>query len=126
MKPTPWWPRFWAWLIDVIVLWIVVAVLFLDPFDFGALRWSAHGIIAFVYWTVFDSEGRQSIGKKAMSIKLVSIKGKNATMGAAAISAFGKAFLLPIDMIIGVLARSGKKQRLFNIAADTTVTNLKN
>ena len=46
-------------------------------------------------------------------------------MTESAISAFGKAFLLPIDMIVGVLARPGKKQRLFNIASNTVVTDAK-
>ena|SRR3989338_2180413 len=125
IKPTPWWPRFWAWLIDIIVLWIVTGILFSFWFDIDARRYMLHGIIGFVYWAALESEGRQSIGKRALNIKLVSVKGKNTTLGATAVSAFGKAFLLPLDMIIGVLARPGKKQRLFNIASDTAVVNAK-
>ncbi|MBS3051592.1 MAG: RDD family protein [Candidatus Aenigmarchaeota archaeon] len=120
MKPTPWWPRFWAWLIDVIILGIVGWIIF-PAFAFDWWHVGANGVLALVYWSVLESEGRQSIGKKALNIKLVAVKGKNATLGAAAASAFGKAFLLPLDMIIGVLARPGKKQRLFNIASDTVV-----
>ena len=56
-----------------------------------------------------------------MNLKQVTLKGKKPTLGASAVSAFGKSFLLVIDMIIGVLARPGKKQRLFNIASDTVV-----
>ena len=125
MKPTPWWPRFWAWLIDVIILWIVTGVLFSFWLDMDFRRYLVHGVIGLIYWAVLESDGRQSIGKRALNIKLVDMKGKNATLGASAGSAFGKAFLLPLDMIIGVLARPGKKQRLFNMASDTTVINVK-
>lgn len=125
MKPTPWWPRFWAWLIDVIVLWIVTGILFSFWLELDARHYLLNGFIGLIYWAALDSEGRQSIGKRALNIKLATIKGKKPTLGASAVSAFGKAFLLPIDMIIGVLARPGKKQRLFNVASDTTVVNLK-
>ncbi len=121
LKISPWWPRFWAWLIDVIILAVVGAILFPSAFMFDWWHFGASGFIGLVYWTVLESEGRQSIGKRALNLKLISTNGKNATLGAAAASAFGKAFLLPLDMIIGVLARPGKKQRLFNMASDTIV-----
>ncbi|HLC77004.1 MAG TPA: RDD family protein [archaeon] len=120
LKVAPWWPRFWAWLIDIIVIWIISAVL-LFRVDFNMFHWGAAAFIGLIYWAVLESDGRQSIGKKALNLKLVGKDGKNASLGAAAISAFGKAFLLPLDMIIGVLARPGKKQRLFNMASDTNV-----
>ena len=120
-----WWPRFWAWLIDSIIIWLVTTVLFLDLSGPDFLRMSRLGIIALVYWTLLESDGRVSIGKKAMNIKLVKINGKKLTVMGAAISAFGKAFILPLDFIIGVLARPGKKQRLFNIASDTVAVERK-
>lgn len=121
IKPTPWWPRFWAWVIDEIILWVVAAALLLGTVGWSWPLFGFAGLIEFIYWTVLDSEGRQSIGKKAMNLKQVTLKGKEPSLGAAALSAFGKSFLLVIDMIIGVLARPGKKQRLFNIASDTVV-----
>ena len=111
-------------LIDVIILSIIGGILFF-PFNWDLWHFGANGFIVLIYWTVLESDGRQSIGKKALNLKLVSVDGKNATLGAAAASAFGKAFLLPLDMIIGVLARPGKKQRLFNMASDTLVVMAK-
>ena len=125
VKISSWWPRFWAWLIDVIILGVVSWVLFPAAFGFNWWHFGVHGFLGLVYWAVLESDGRQSIGKKALNLKLVGMNGKNATLGAAAASAFGKAFLLPLDMIIGVLARPGKKQRLFNMASDTNVVMVK-
>jgi len=119
-KPSHWWPRFWAWLIDVIIIGVVSSLL-LSPFSLGFSHFWVNGLINFIYWTFLDSEGRQSMGKKALNLRLIHIKGRNTTVIEAAISSFGKAFLLPLDLIIGVLARPGKKQRLFNIISDTIV-----
>jgi uncharacterized RDD family membrane protein YckC len=118
-----WWPRFWAWLIDAIILGIVTAILLPTswPINSDPFRMGATGVISLIYWTILESNGRQSIGKKALNLRVVTITGKNIDGTKAFVSAFGKAFLLPIDFIIGVLARPGKKQRLFNIASDTIV-----
>jgi uncharacterized RDD family membrane protein YckC len=134
VTPAPWWPRFWAWLIDTIIVGIVVGLIFPGPnftnwndmvrnanFYESALK----SFIFFIYWAILENQGMQSIGKKAMRLKLVTVSGKNADISKSAVSAFGKAFLLPLDMIIGVLARPGRKQRLFNIASDTVVVRVK-
>ncbi len=120
-----WWPRFWAWVIDTIVLGVVLFALFpranLGIIDADVVQSLTSAAVVFIYWTLTDSDGRQSIGKKALGLKLVKINGRDADLANAAVSAFGKAFLLPLDFLIGVLARPGKKQRLFNIISDTVV-----
>ena len=65
----------------------------------------------------------QSIGKMVMRLKVTRIDGSTVTLVEAAIGSFGKAFLLPIDCIIGWVAESckEKKQRLFNMLAKTIV-----
>ena len=42
----------------------------------------------------------------------------------AAVESFGKAFLLPLDFIIGILADQGKGQRLFNRLSNTIVAGV--
>ena len=121
IKPASWSQRFWAWVIDIVIIWAVTGFFFLGTFGWSWPFFGLAGLVEFVYWTVLDSEGRQSIGKKAMNLKQITLKGKKPSLGVSAISAFGKSFLLAIDMIIGVLARPGKKQRLFNIVSDTIV-----
>jgi uncharacterized RDD family membrane protein YckC len=124
-----WWPRFWAWLIDFIVVSVVLMIIYppnpiawrLDG-EVGAIyRMTSHGVLYFLYWMIADSDGRRSIGKKAMGLRLVRENGKKVDIITAATSSFGKAFLLPLDFLIGVIARPGKKQRLFNIVSDTIV-----
>lgn len=119
-----WWPRFWAWAIDSLILGVVFFI-FIEKGDLltpTTLSNSFAGsFIGFIYWAVTESDGRQSIGMKTMKLKLVKVTGEPANLGSSATSAFGKAFLLPLDFIIGVLARPGKKQRLFNIISDTIV-----
>jgi uncharacterized RDD family membrane protein YckC len=63
----------------------------------------------------------QSIGKMALKIKTVQEDGNSLNLANAAIESFGKAFLLPIDCIIGWIFYSQKNQRLFNYISNTIV-----
>ena len=42
-----------------------------------------------------------------------------------AIESFGKAFLLPIDVILGLIFTNNKRQRIFNRISNTIVIKLK-
>jgi uncharacterized RDD family membrane protein YckC len=130
-----WSTRFWAWLIDFcmiilflnIVRGIVAPVwdipLYLDirhwdPFEFGFQT-----LFFFLYWTLMEGfQGRgQSIGKMVMNLKVVNRDGTRLHYGAAAIESFGKAFILPLDCLIGWLAMPGTKLRMFNRLSNTVV-----
>ncbi|MFQ6075180.1 MAG: hypothetical protein ACE5Z5_03440 [Candidatus Bathyarchaeia archaeon] len=58
-----------------------------------------------------------------MGLRVTNLDGSPITLTAAAIESFGKAFLLPIDCLIGWLAEVCKerKQRLFNMLSKTIV-----
>lgn len=114
IKSATWGQRFWAWLIDIIILGAAGAALF--PFA-GA----GSSLVFFLYWTLLEYYKGQSIGKIALGIKVVNLKGKNPTITQSAINSFGKAFLLPIDMIIGLLALKNQNLRIFNKISDTKV-----
>jgi hypothetical protein len=43
----------------------------------------------------------------------------------AVLESFGKAFLLPIDVILGWIFTNDKRQRIFNRASNTVVIKLK-
>ena len=128
-----WSSRFWAWLIDVIVvgaavnaIWGAVGVfafLSLNPFAVGQLGefGGLNGIGLWVYWTLLEGYRGQSIGKMVLNVRVTDREGEPIEYGAAAIEAFGKAFLLPIDLIVGLLAYEGKKLRLFNRLSETIV-----
>lgn len=125
-----WGERFIAWLIDMIILGIVVGPWIQLPgylwgpeflrgipfVDFGT-----RNVIYFIYWMFMEGVYGQSIGKMILKIKVTRLNGEPADLVHAAIESLGKAFLLPIDCIVGWILYPAKKQRLFNYASETIV-----
>jgi len=128
-----WSTRFWAWLIDVILVilflnivrgifepfWIIP--LYLDfqrwePFAFGFQTF-----FFFAYWMVMEGFRGQSIGKMVMNLRVVNRDGTRINYPTAAIESFGKAFLLPLDCLIGWFGMPGTKLRVFNRISNTIV-----
>jgi uncharacterized RDD family membrane protein YckC len=144
IKLARWTERFIAWLIDVVIVSIGLTVLFailsiplwiysgtveeeieqqfkgLEPFHY-----LISSLIFFLYWTFFESTTGQSIGKKVMNLKTTNIHGTVADRKSVALSAFGKAFLLPIDVILGWIFTNDKRQRVFNRASNTIVIKIR-
>ena len=128
-----WDARFWAWLIDVIVVGAVVSAIIAVlnvawSFSFGIFGTEFplgitgfNGLGFFIYWTVLEGHGGQSAGKMILGIAVADKHGDRPDYVAAGIQAFGKAFLLPLDCLIGWLAFSGTGLRLFNRLSDTIV-----
>jgi uncharacterized RDD family membrane protein YckC len=141
-----WGDRFLAWLIDFILVSIALAVLFsaitipiwffyYDNDDMTAARayqsvQPLHYIISsaafFGYWTYFEYTIGQSIGKRLLKIKTVNLSGSKINIKSAAIESFGKSFLLPIDVILGLIFTNNKRQRIFGRISNTIVIKLKN
>jgi uncharacterized RDD family membrane protein YckC len=130
-----WSTRFWAWLVDFLIVLLFLNIVrgIFDPFWKLPLLWDyrhweivAVGfetIFFFLYWTVmegFDGRG-QSIGKMVMNLKVVNRDGSKISYRTAAIESFGKAFLLPFDCLIGWLAMPDTKLRVFNRISHTIV-----
>lgn len=131
-----WIDRFFAWLIDFVivntVLWAVFAALAL-PFwlngapdrwfsgDAGPATWAVTSLVFFVYWIYFESTSGQSLGKMALRIRTTDLSGNKPDIRNVAIQSFGKAFLLPVDLILGWIFTNDKRQRIFNRAANTIV-----
>jgi len=133
-----WGERFVAWLIDIIVI-----LLLLTPFR-CYFRWinmvnlwrvsiislpflsiEIDDITLFLYWTILEGIFGQSLGKMVMKLKIVQTNGERITMLQAAVESLGKAFLLPIDCLIGWILYSNKKQRLFNFLSETVVIKVR-
>jgi len=135
-----WWRRLGAWLIDIILvglLWDILATIagIAGPFQifcFGPLHgpffhhWFVDigpddGLVLFVYWTLLEGYRGQSLGKMALGLKVTDRRGDEIDLPKAAIESFGKAFLLPLDYLIGWIAMPGSGQRLFNRLSETIV-----
>ena len=61
-----------------------------------------------------------------MKIKTVDLSGNKIDIKSAVIESFGKAFLLPIDVILGWIFSNNKRQRIFSRISNTIVIKLKN
>jgi uncharacterized RDD family membrane protein YckC len=141
-----WGDRFLAWIVDFILVSIALAVLFAaiaipiwffyyEDDNMTAARayqnvQPLHYIISsaafFGYWTYFEYTSGQSIGKRLLKIKTVDLSGNRIDIKSAAIESFGKAFLLPIDVILGWIFTNNKRQRIFSRISNTIVIKLKN
>lgn len=134
LRLAPWGSRFWAWLIDIILVGIIASVI-VEPaatlvrlgtsYHFSDIEQIAtHGVLQWVYWTACEGRTGQSAGKMVMHIRLTAADGTPAGYTSAAIESFGKAFLIVIDCLIGWLAMGGQRLRLFNrISATIVITD---
>jgi len=139
-KPTEliiarWTDRFFAWIIDNAIVYggafgIFFAILSASNFEeftggnfeyTRSYEYSWVSLVFFLYWLILESKTGQSIGKMALHLKITNLKGEKADLKSIAISSFGKAFLLPIDVIVGRLFTNQNRQRIFNRLGKTIV-----
>jgi uncharacterized RDD family membrane protein YckC len=95
------------------------------PFRNGPFNYLISNLVFTAYWTYFESTSGQSIGKKVLHLKITGVGGKNIDAKTAVLESFGKAFLLPLDVILGWIFTNDKRQRIFNRASNTVVIKLK-
>lgn len=132
-----WSTRFWAWLIDFILVLLflniihsIITPVIPIPAYWDFTRWNPFNagldtFVFFLYWTAFEGyEGRgQSIGKMIMNIKVVNRDGTRIKYRTAATESLGKSFfpVLILDCLIGWLGMPGTKLRVFNRISNTIV-----
>lgn len=135
-----WGTRFWAWLVDFIIVTVAAEILFAiayaplaflqgvdgntDP-ALGAIRYAVQSLMFFAYWTYFESKTGQSIGKRLLKIKTTDLSGNIGDVKNVAIQSFGKSFLLVLDVFLGWIFTNEKRQRLFSRAANTIVIKVR-
>jgi uncharacterized RDD family membrane protein YckC len=145
-----WIDRFVAWLIDVIIISIGLGILFAlisipfwaavsQSFDGGSTYmnmasrnlgapWFPYiisSIVFMAYWTYFESTSGESIGKRVMQLRTTDLNGNTLDIKTAAIESFGKAFLLPFDVLLGWIFTNDKRQRIFSRVSDSIVVKLR-
>jgi uncharacterized RDD family membrane protein YckC len=132
-----WTDRFAAWLIDFVIISVISTTMIFVLF--GTMEYDLEGyrlwaessqyiptsLMFFVYWTILEYKTGQTIGKKILSLKVININGEKSNLKGILISSFGKAFLLPFDIILGWILTNEKRQRIFNKLGDTVVVKMK-
>ena len=79
----------------------------------------------FVYWIIIEYKTGQTIGKKIFNLKIVNYDGKKPTFLEIVASSFGKSFILPVDVILGVILTNQRRQRIFNKVGNTIIIKIK-
>jgi uncharacterized RDD family membrane protein YckC len=120
-----WGDRFWAWLLDVLIIGLlwhqIMVVLGIPIFSLnGLLQLSVQ---LFIYWTLLEGYRGQSVGKMFLKIAVTGPLGEQIRFRDAAMESFGKAFLLPFDVLMCLIFFQDSRQRLFNRISNTVVTN---
>jgi hypothetical protein len=57
----------------------------------------------------------------AMKIRVITLNGQPTNLAHIAIQSLGKAFVLPLDSIIGLILYPTKRQRRFNYISETLI-----
>jgi uncharacterized RDD family membrane protein YckC/DNA-binding transcriptional ArsR family regulator len=77
-----------------------------------------------VYTTLLEGFGGQTLGKRIVGVKVIRIDGKRLSYEHAAVRNFGKAFLLPFDLAVGIRLKDKRFIRYFDKFSGTTVVDL--
>lgn len=119
-----WKDRFIAWFVDFVIVSVGVGILMAAAFRFDDMQpgWFAiSSVLFFAYWIILEHGSGQSIGKRLMHLKTIKVDGTNPTIIDSVVNSFGKSFLLPIDVILGLIFTDKKRQRIFNRLSNTIV-----
>ena len=112
--------RFWAFLIDWVIVGLITSTLnSILFFGFGFWDFSGNSsffpwmfsigpssILFFIYTFLMEYYYGQTLGKMALNLEVVSENtGEKPLIGDIIISSLGRAFFLPIDLILGRIVR---------------------
>jgi uncharacterized RDD family membrane protein YckC len=124
-RPAGWRPRFWAWVIDVLIISILWYMCLIATKTGAASIAGVLSLLAmlFVYWTLLEGYRGQSVGKMMLSLVVVGTAGERIGFMDAAVESFGKAFLLPLDCLLGWIGIAGKGQRFSHRLSNTVVVS---
>jgi uncharacterized RDD family membrane protein YckC len=122
--------RSYAFLIDAVLMLGVTMLFTLPEFlvaNVLSLTLSAVPfvtlVLVFVYSTLLEGFSGQTLGKRVVGLKVVRLDGKALDYEHSAVRNFGKTFLLPLDLLIGL--RHDKFIRYFDKFAGTSVIDLR-
>ena len=130
-----WKDRFFAWLVDFIIISMISASIFFLSFLYLNYNFENFvtndgmyiptSVMFFVYWINLEYKTGQTIGKKMFNLKITNSFGEKPSLIGVIISSFGKSFILPIDIILGLIITNEKRQRMFNKLGNTLIIKIK-
>ena len=124
-----------AFLIDLLLMLTITTLISLTQVVFllsgnifgpglSAVFLMTIGLL-WVYSTLLEGFNGQSLGKQIIGLKVVRTDGKKISYDQAAVRNFGKAFLLPFDVAVGLRLKNKRFIRYFDKFAGTTVVDLR-
>lgn len=134
LKPAGFWVRFWAYLIDIIIIWSISSIVIYPVFkisgwDFQGTTWYAPigfitSFIFYLYFVLMTYFFKQTVGKMIFGLRVISIKQEELSIPTILfrewIGRFFSATILPLYWIIGF---TPNKQGLHDFIADTMVVH---
>jgi uncharacterized RDD family membrane protein YckC len=131
-----WKDRFFAWLVDFVIISLTSSSIFFLSFlylDYNFENFITNdgmyiptSVMFLSYWIILEYKTGQTIGKKMFNLKVTNNQGEKPSLMGVVISSFGKSFILPVDMILGLIITNDKRQRIFNRMGNTIVIKIKN
>ena len=97
-----------------------VLVLFSGQFLYQQNIFLFLGLL-WAYSTLLEGFAGQTVGKSMFLIKVVNVNGQKVTYEAAAVRNFGKCFLLPVDLLMGLRLKDERFIKFFDKYSRTTV-----
>ncbi|EGA90748.1 hypothetical protein GPDM_03840 [Planococcus donghaensis MPA1U2] len=133
-KPAGFWVRFWAYLIDLLVVAALTSILVKPVFALSGLETTnmpwygpyaiVSAVIFYGYFVVMTKFFGQTVGKMIMGIRVVSLKSDNLSIMTLLfrewIGRFISVTILPLYWIVGF---TPLKQGVHDYIADTTVVH---
>ncbi len=133
-KPAGFWVRFWAYLIDLLVVGGLTSILAKPAFaligmETTGIPWYApyaivSGVIFYGYFVLMTKFLGQTVGKMIMGIRVISLKSDSLSIGTLLfrewIGRFISVTILPLYWIVGF---TPLKQGIHDFIADTTVVH---
>jgi len=126
------WMRFWAYLVDLIVIGSIDRLLVKTIFRLFGISLDNTGmfspfsvataVVFYLYFVFMTKYTGQTIGKMIFGLKVVSIKDNNRTWGTILFrELIGRYLSTTIWILYIVVAFTPKKQGIHDLFADTTV-----
>ena len=80
--------------------------------------------LLWLYSTLLEGYAGQTLGKSLLGLKVASVSGEKLSYDSAAVRNFGKCFLLPIDLVMGLRIKDERFIKFFDKFSGTTVIKL--